>query len=156
MKYSALLISMVRAPVGDRYVIEEMRKNGHNLGGEQSGHIINLDHSTTGDGCLAALGVLQVMQETGKPLSQLNDLMQDVPQILVNSRVKTRIPLEEVEGYTELVTKIEKELGDRGRVFVRFSGTEPVVRVLLEGLDRKRIAAYAEEIASHLQGQLGK
>ena len=149
-------IQIVRTDVGDKYVVEEMRKNNYNLGGEQSGHIINLDHSTTGDGCLAALNILQVMQETGKKLSQLNDLMDDVPQILVNSRVKTRVPLEEVEGYTALIDKIEKELGDRGRVFVRFSGTEPVVRVLLEGLDRKRIAAYAEEIASHIQGQLGK
>ena len=149
-------IKIVRTDVGDKYVVEEMRKNDYNLGGEQSGHIINLDHSTTGDGCLAALNVLQVMQETGKKLSELNDLMDDVPQILVNSRVKTRVPLEEVEGYPELIDKIEKELGDRGRVFVRFSGTEPVVRVLLEGLDRKRIAAYAEEIASHLQSQLGK
>ena len=149
-------INLIRTDVGDKYVVEEMRKNGYNLGGEQSGHIINLDHSTTGDGCLAALGVLQVMQETNKPLSELNDLMQDVPQILVNSRVQTRVPLEKVDGYTAMIDKIEKELGDRGRVFVRFSGTEPVVRVLVEGLDRKRIAAYAEEIATHLQGQLGK
>ena len=149
-------IKIVRTDVGDKYVVEEMRKNDYNLGGEQSGHIINLDHSTTGDGCLAALNVLQVMQETGKKLSELNDLMDDVPQILVNSRVKTRVPLDEVDGYPELIDKIEKELGDRGRVFVRFSGTEPVVRVLLEGLDRKRIAAYAEEIAAHLQSQLGK
>jgi phosphoglucosamine mutase len=96
------------------------------------------------------------MQETKKKLSELNDIVKDVPQVLVNARVKVRKDLEEISGYSELVSKIKAELGDRGRVFVRFSGTEPVVRVLVEGMDRQRISAYAEEIAQFLQNQLGR
>jgi phosphoglucosamine mutase len=149
-------ISLLRTDVGDKYVVEAMKKNGFVLGGEQSGHIINLENSTTGDGCLAALAVLSVMRESQKKLSELNDLLKDVPQVLVNTRVKTRKELSEVPGYTELVAKIRAELGDRGRVFVRYSGTEPVVRVLVEGHDRHRIAAYAEQIAQFAQQQLGR
>lgn len=149
-------IKVVRTDVGDKYVVEEMRANGYNIGGEQSGHLINLNHSTTGDGCIAALGVLAVMREQQKPLSELNDVMVDVPQVLVNTRVKSKTDLASVPGYNELIKKVKAELGDRGRVFVRFSGTEPVVRVLVEGMDRRRISAYAEEIANHLQLHLGK
>lgn len=149
-------LNLVRTDVGDKFVVDEMKRNGYNLGGEQSGHIINLDNSTTGDGCLAALAVLAVMQETKQPLSALNDLVRDVPQVLVNTRVKIRKELVELEGYEDLIKKIQAELGDRGRVFVRYSGTEPVVRVLVEGQDRQRISAYAEEIANFVQNQLGR
>lgn len=141
-------IKLVRTDVGDKYVVDEMRKNGYNLGGEQSGHLINLDHSTTGDGCMAALGVMAVMQATQKRLSVLNDLMDDVPQVLVNARVKEKTPLEEIDGYIELMKKIRDQLGPSGRAFVRYSGTEPLLRVLVEGKDRKRIASFAEEIAA--------
>lgn len=147
-------IKVVRTDVGDKYVVEEMRKNGHVLGGEQSGHIIFLEHSTTGDGCIAALNVLAVMKRTGLTLSQLNEKMVDFPQVLINTRVRRREDLDKVNGYAELIASIESQLSGDGRVFVRFSGTEPVVRVLVEGPDRKAIARHAEEIASLLEREL--
>lgn len=148
-------IDVVRTSVGDKYVVEEMRKNGYMVGGEQSGHIICLEHSTTGDGCVAALNVLAVMRSEGQPLSELNDLMDDVPQVLINSKVKIKKPLDDIKGYRELEESIKDKLKGEGRVFVRFSGTEPVVRVLVEGPDKRRIAQYAEELANFLQVNLG-
>lgn len=147
-------IQVVKVGVGDKYVVEEMRKNGYNLGGEPSGHIIFLNHTTTGDGCVAALNVLSVMKEVGKPMSELNRIIEDVPQVLVNCKVKHRKELESISGYNSLVKKISDQLKNEGRVFVRFSGTEPVVRVMVEGPDRKQISAYAEEIAGFLQQHL--
>ncbi len=147
-------IKVVKTDVGDKYVVEEMCKNGYNLGGEQSGHIIFLDHSTTGDGCIAALSVLAVMKQTGKKMSELNKIVEDVPQILINCRVKKRIELNEIPGYSAMIKRIEDELDDKGRVFIRFSGTEPVVRVLVEGVDKMKINAYANEIANFLDGAL--
>ena len=147
-------IKVVRTDVGDKYVVDEMRKNGYCLGGEQSGHIIFLDYSTTGDGCIAALNVLAVMKRTGQSLSELNEEMQDVPQVLVNTRVRRREELSKIPGYTALVQEIEKKIEGEGRLFVRFSGTEPVIRVLLEGPDRQAISKYAEQIASLLEKEL--
>ena len=147
-------ISVVRTGVGDKYVVEEMRKNGYMLGGEQSGHIIFLEHTTTGDGCIAALNVLAVMKQTGLKLSELNEQMEDVPQVLINTRVRRREPLDQIPGYTDLVREIETKLNGEGRVFVRFSGTEPLIRVLVEGPDRKAIAKFAEEIAGFLEREL--
>ncbi|WP_374035868.1 phosphoglucosamine mutase [Bdellovibrio bacteriovorus] len=147
-------IKLVKTGVGDKYVVEEMRKNGYNLGGEQSGHIIFLDHTTTGDGCIAALSVLAVMKQTGKKMSDLNHVFEDVPQILINCRVKRRAELSELAGYNELIRGIEKKLAGNGRVFVRFSGTEPVIRVLVEGTDKNQITHFAEEIASFLEKEL--
>jgi phosphoglucosamine mutase len=149
-------IKLVRTDVGDKYVVEEMRKHGYSLGGEQSGHIICLDNSTTGDGCMAALDVLAVMRATGKKLSELSDVMTDVPQVLINTRVKHKTDLKSLQGYDELTEKIKDRLKGQGRIFVRYSGTEPVVRVLVEGLDKQAIAAYAEEISNFLQAHLGK
>jgi len=147
-------IRVVKVGVGDKFVVEEMRKNAYNLGGEQSGHVIFLDHSTTGDGCVAALSVLAVMKQTGKKMSELNRMIEDVPQVLINCRVKKRTELSEISGYAALIKKIEGQLKDEGRIFVRFSGTEPVVRVLVEGLDKMQISAYAEEIAQFLEKEL--
>lgn len=147
-------IKLVLTGVGDKYVVEEMRKNGYNLGGEQSGHIIFLDHTTTGDGCIAALSVLAVMKQTGKKMSDLNMVFEDVPQVLINCRVKRRLPVDEINGYNDLIARIEKELKGSGRVFVRFSGTEPVIRVLVEGPDKIKISQYAEEIARLLEKEL--
>ncbi|HEY1080274.1 MAG TPA: phosphoglucosamine mutase [Bdellovibrio sp.] len=147
-------IKLVKTGVGDKYVVDEMRKNGYNLGGEQSGHIIFLDHTTTGDGCIAALSVLAVMKQTGKKMSELNRVFEDVPQTLINIRVKRRIELPEIAGYNDLIRSIEKKLNGDGRVFVRFSGTEPVIRVLVEGPDKAQISQYAEEIASFLEKEL--
>jgi phosphoglucosamine mutase len=148
-------IQVVRTDVGDKRVVEEMRKNGYNLGGEQSGHIIHLDHSTTGDGCVAALNVLQVMQEEGKPLSQLHDVMQDMPQVLINTKISQKIPLDEIEGYNSMIVAMQQQLGAEGRIFIRYSGTEPLIRVLVEGFDKKRISTFAEEISRFLQKKLG-
>jgi phosphoglucosamine mutase len=147
-------IQVVRTDVGDKYVVEEMRRGGYVLGGEQSGHIILLDHSTTGDGCIAALNVLAVMKRTGLKLSQLNEKMEDMPQVLVNTRVRRREELSRIKGYKELIARIEGELQGDGRVFVRFSGTEPLVRVLVEGSNRAMISRQAEEIAGFLEKEL--
>jgi phosphoglucosamine mutase len=147
-------IKLVKTDVGDKYVVEEMKKNGYNLGGEQSGHIIFLDHTTTGDGCVAALAVLAVMKQTGKKMSELNHVFEDVPQVLINCRVKKRTNLNEISGYAELIQKIEGKLKGEGRVFVRFSGTEPVIRVLVEGMNKEKTTQYAEEIASFLEKEL--
>lgn len=147
-------IKLVKTDVGDKYVVDEMRRNGYNLGGEQSGHIIFLDHTTTGDGCIAALSVLAVMRQTGKKMSELNHVFEDVPQVLINCRVKRRTELSEIVGYNDLIRSIEKKLNGDGRVFVRFSGTEPVIRVLVEGSNKTHISQFAEEIASFLEKEL--
>jgi phosphoglucosamine mutase len=147
-------INVIKVNVGDKYVVEELRRSGGNLGGEQSGHIIFLDHSTTGDGCVAALNVLAVMRESKKRLSDLQSWIEEVPQILINVRVKKRAPLNEIKGYKELVEKVTAELGEEGRVFIRFSGTEPVIRILVEGPDRLRIHDHAQEIAQLLEKEL--
>lgn len=146
-------VRVVKTGVGDKYVVEEMRKNGYNLGGEQSGHIIFLDHTTTGDGCVAALNILAVFKQSGKKMSELK-VFDDVPQVLINCRVKRRVELDSIAGYKELVKDIEQNLAGEGRVFVRFSGTEPVVRVLVEGHDKKAITSFAESIANFLTKEL--
>jgi phosphoglucosamine mutase len=139
--------SVVRTAVGDRYVVEAMRSGGYSFGGEQSGHLIFLDHATTGDGIVAALQVLAIMVEEGKPLSELaSKAMQRVPQVLENATFVTRLPLEKMEKTRLTVDRIEKVLGDRGRILVRWSGTEPKLRVMVEGEDARQIGAYALEI----------
>lgn len=148
-------IYVVRTDVGDKNVVEAMRQQGYTLGGEQSGHIIHLDHSTTGDGCVAALNVLAVMRSEGKPLSELKNIMEDMPQVLINTRVRQRKDLSSIKGYDSLIKDVEGQLKGQGRVFVRFSGTEPVIRVLVEGPDRLQINRQAEEIAKFLQKELG-
>ena len=153
-KMRELGITTVKTNVGDKYVVEEMRKNNFNLGGEQSGHIIFLDHSTTGDGTVAALNVLSVLKETGQKMSQLSAVFTDVPQVLINCRVRRRQPLEEIKGYKDLLTEKEKELKGEGRLFIRFSGTEPLIRILVEGPDKTKITAIAEEMASFLEKEL--
>jgi phosphoglucosamine mutase len=147
-------ITVIKTGVGDKYVVEEMRKNGYNVGGEQSGHVIFLDHTTTGDGCVAALSVLAVMKETGKKMSELSHLIVDVPQVLINCRVKQRKELKEIPGYTAMIASVEKRLNGEGRVFVRFSGTEPVIRILVEGPDKIKINEFAEEIAALVEKEL--
>jgi phosphoglucosamine mutase len=146
---------LVRVQVGDRYVVEEMRNHGYNFGGEQSGHLVFLDHMTTGDGVLGALQVLTVMLETGKPLSELRRVMTRYPQVLVNLKVKEKRPLAELPIVTTLIGNIERQLGGDGRVLVRYSGTEPKVRVMVEGTDESAIRSYAEEIARALETACG-
>lgn len=147
-------IYVVRTDVGDKNVVESMRQNGYSLGGEQSGHIIHLEHSTTGDGCVAALRVLAVMRSENRPLSELKNTMEDLPQVLINTRVGTRKNLESLSGYKKLIEAAESKLKGQGRIFVRFSGTEPVIRVLVEGPDKIQIGRLAEEIAKYLQSEL--
>lgn len=149
-------INVVKTGVGDKYVVEEMRKNNFNLGGEQSGHIIFLDHTTTGDGCVAALNVLAVVKQTGVKMSELNRIFEDVPQVLINLRVKKKADLDTVPGYTKLVDSITAKLKGEGRVFIRFSGTEPVIRILVEGPDKRLINEYAAELAEFIESHLSK
>ena len=140
-------IDMVRTAVGDRYVVERMRADGYNFGGEQSGHMIFLDHNTTGDGILTALQVLAVMVREGRPLEELAGIMESFPQVLVNVRVSRRADLDSLPEFRTQCVKVQQALGDNGRLLVRFSGTEPVVRVMLEGEDEDRIRQLADETA---------
>jgi phosphoglucosamine mutase len=141
---------LVRTAVGDRYVVEEMRRSRYNFGGEQSGHLIFLDHATTGDGVVAALAVLAIMLEEQTPLSRLASVMTRYPQVLVNIAVAEKRPLEGLPGVSALIARFEKELGEDGRVLVRYSGTERKARVMVEGPDEGRIQIYATEIADAL------
>jgi phosphoglucosamine mutase len=141
---------VVRTQVGDRYVVEEMRRNGYNLGGEQSGHLVFLDHATTGDGVVAALRVLAIMAREGRPLSELATVMTRTPQVLVNTAVDRKIPLDQLPDVQKLIAEIERELGDDGRVLVRYSGTEAKARVMIEGIDESRIRLWAEDLAGAL------
>jgi phosphoglucosamine mutase len=138
---------MIRTAVGDRYVVEAMRTGGYSFGGEQSGHLIFLDHATTGDGIVAALQVLAAMLEENKPLSELaSAAMQRVPQVLENATFQARLPLEAMGRTQRAIGRIERELGDRGRILVRWSGTEPKLRVMVEGEDLGAITTYAKEL----------
>lgn len=147
-------IYVVRTDVGDKNVVEAMRKQNYSLGGEQSGHIIHLEYSTTGDGCVAALNVLAVMRSENKKLSELKEIMEDVPQVLINTRVAQRKDLTSLSGYQKMIESAEAQLKGEGRIFVRFSGTEPLIRVLVEGRDKQQIARLAEEISKYLQSEL--
>jgi phosphoglucosamine mutase len=132
-------IKLVRAPVGDRYVVEAMRAGGYNFGGEQSGHLVFLDHATTGDGVLAALQFLSIMVESGKKASELGTELVVYPQLLHNVRMKHRVPLESMKGFRKAQADFEKALGSRGRILVRYSGTEPLLRIMAEGENRAEI-----------------
>jgi len=143
---------LVRAAVGDRYVVEAMREGGYRFGGEQSGHLIFLDHATTGDGTLAALRVLDVMVGEGRPLSEIaGKAMVRYPQVLVNFPVANRRPLEELPEVGRAISSVEGVLGPEGRVVVRYSGTELKARVMIEGADEGEIRAHADEIARVMQ-----
>lgn len=137
---------MVRTQVGDRYVVETMRAKGYNFGGEQSGHLVFLDHNTTGDGTLAALQLLAIMIKKNKPLSELATIMSTFPQVLHNVRMASKIAPEHIPGFPEALEKAEQKLGNRGRILVRASGTEPVIRVMTEGEDEQEIATIAQEL----------
>ena len=148
-------ISLTRVQVGDRFVVEEMVRGGHQLGGEQSGHIVFLEHGTTGDGLVTALGVLAVMVETGKPLSVLRRVMQRLPQRLVNVRVRERRELSTLPAVQRVIDRVSEDLGSRGRVLVRYSGTEPLVRIMVEAEQVAQVERYCEEIAEALRESVG-
>jgi phosphoglucosamine mutase len=140
--------TLVRTQVGDRYVVEAMRAGGYNLGGEQSGHLVFLDHASTGDGILGALQVLALMLRTGKPVSALaEEAMQRVPQILENVTLPNRKALEDMPRLAALTASVTKTLGGDGRVLVRWSGTEPKLRIMLEGPREDRIREWAKDLA---------
>lgn len=149
-------IKCEKTKVGDRYVLENMLENDYLIGGEQSGHLIFLEHATTGDGELSALKLLCVMKQTGKKLSELADVMQMFPQVLINVRVsdfgKARFPRD--KEIQNAIKSAEKELGNDGRVLVRVSGTEPLVRVMIEGKDEEKINILAQEIAQVVKERL--
>jgi phosphoglucosamine mutase len=134
--------------VGDRYVVERMREGGFNVGGEQSGHLVFLDWATTGDGTCSALQVLNILLETGKPLSELKRCMTRLPQVLVNSAVKEKRPLEKMPAVQKRIKEIEAGLKGRGRVLVRYSGTENKVRVMLEGENEAALKGWADELVA--------
>jgi len=149
-------IRVVKTQVGDRYVHEEMLKLGANLGGEQSGHLLFPDHAPTGDGILSALAVLAVMRETGERLASLATCMRKFPQVLVNVPVTRKPPIDSLAGVTERIRAFEREMDGSGRILVRYSGTEPLARVMIEGADDRRIRAMADELASAIRSELDR
>jgi phosphoglucosamine mutase len=148
----ALGVDFRRARVGDRYVLELLRATGGRLGGETSGHLICLDKTTTGDGLISALQVLCVMKQSGQTLAALTASMARYPQKLVNVRVGQKIDLRNSRPIQNAVTRAEEQLGGRGRVVLRASGTEPVVRVMVEGEDGAEVDRLADDIAASVRG----
>ena len=147
-------IGVVKTQVGDRYVHEEMLRIGANLGGEQSGHLLFPDYAPTGDGILSALSILAVMRETGEPLASLATCMRKFPQVLVNVAVSRKPPMESLPGVTERVRAFESELDGTGRILVRYSGTESLARVMIEGADDARIRVMADELAATIRREI--
>jgi phosphoglucosamine mutase len=147
-------INTTKTAVGDRYVVEEMLRGGYNLGGEQSGHIVFLDYNTTGDGLLTGLQLLNIIKETGKPLSELKQIMTKYPQILVNVRVADKTKLAGNAAIEQVVKDVEAELVGNGRVLVRPSGTEPIVRVMAEGPDEAQLQQLVDRIAQVVEREL--
>ncbi len=147
-------LALVRTPVGDRYVVEHMRNHGFNLGGEQSGHIILSDFTTTGDGLIAALQCLAVLVETGRPVSEAARLFEPFPQTLRNVRFANESPLE-AAAVKKAITEGESRLGSDGRILVRLSGTEPLVRVMAEGADEALVARVVDDIADVVEANAG-
>ncbi|MFQ5902447.1 MAG: phosphoglucosamine mutase [Candidatus Binatia bacterium] len=148
-------IKVVRTTVGDRYVLEEMLRGKYNLGGEQSGHLLFLDHNTTGDGCLTCLQLLAIMVEKGQRLGELKRVMTRLPQVLLNVGVREKKDISRLPRVRHKIAAVEKELGGCGRILVRYSGTEPLARVMLEGEDEERIRQMAHEIAEEIRSHLG-
>ncbi len=146
---------VLRTAVGDRYVVEEMRRTGAMLGGEQSGHIVFREYITTGDGIITALQVLAIMKRNGVSLSRLARQIKLMPQILLNIPVREKEPLETLSGFQDQMEKVENTLGENGRLLVRYSGTEPLLRIMLEGPDPDQIRTFAEELAGTVRRQLG-
>jgi phosphoglucosamine mutase len=140
-------VTLLRTPVGDRYLLERMLAEGYNFGGEQSGHFIFLDHNTTGDGLISALQMISLMKRTGKPLSELAQAMSAVPQILLNIKVKQKPKLESVPEIDRAIRESERRLNGSGRVLVRYSGTEPLLRIMVEGERDSLIKEVAEDLA---------
>jgi phosphoglucosamine mutase len=149
-------VRVIKSGVGDRYVVHELKKGGFQLGGEQSGHIIFLDHNTTGDGTLAALQTISVLIKKNIPLSKAKKIFTAFPQVLSNVKVKRKEDFSTVPKLNDCIERIRKELSDQGRVLVRYSGTENLARVMVEGQDYEKIKIYAADIAEQIQVNLGQ
>lgn len=147
-------LTLERAPVGDRYVVEQMLAGGYALGGEQSGHIVFLEHGTTGDGLVTALAVLGLLVESGQSLSRARRVMRRFPQMMVNVPVTERHDLDSLPAVRRIIADVSQRLGRRGRVLVRYSGTEPLVRVMVEGEERSQVERFVQEIAAILREHL--
>ncbi|CAE6766290.1 phosphoglucosamine mutase [Nitrospira defluvii] len=148
-------IQLMRTPVGDRYLMERMLADGYNFGGEQSGHFIFLDHNTTGDGLISALQILSLMKRTGKPLSELAKAMTAVPQILLNVKVKHKPDLNQIPDIQQAIKTAEATLNGSGRVLVRYSGTEALLRIMVEGERDSTIREVADHLASIVRARIG-
>jgi phosphoglucosamine mutase len=148
--------TLIRTKVGDRYVMEAMRKGDHVLGGEQSGHLIFRDSSTTGDGVLAGLKFLEIMVEQGRRASELRQTMERLPQLVINVKVKSKVPFENLKEFQKALKQVEKKLDGKGRVLVRYSGTESLARVMVEGENRDEIEAMAHELSHELTKSIDK
>lgn len=148
-------IRVVRTQVGDRYVMEEMIRNNYNLGGEQSGHVIFLDYNTTGDGLITALQVLTLVQKTGKRLSELASCMKTFPQKLVNIKVREKKPLETLDDLNKVIRESEKRLEGRGRIVVRYSGTEALLRIMVEGETHEEIEQIIDTVSDAVNKNIG-
>ncbi len=148
-------IKVVKTKVGDRYVMGAMQSGDYVLGGEQSGHIIFLEYGTTGDGIISGLQVVDLIKRSGKKLSELAKCMDRFPQVLINVDVKEKKDIEELASVVEVINDVEKELGDRGRTLVRYSGTENLCRILVEGEDEAKVRELASKIASAVREELG-
>lgn len=151
----AMGIKVVRTSVGDRYVIQAMRTSGYNLGGEQSGHLIFLDYNTTGDGILAALQVLSMLREKNQPLSMAKQVFTPFPQVLTNVKVKQKKDFSQIPTIANSIRKIEKELGGRGRLVLRYSGTEMLARIMVEGENHDRLKSMSDSLANEIGKYLG-
>ena len=149
-------LNLVQTKVGDRYVLEEMLKNGYNIGGEQSGHIIFLDYNPTGDGILTSLMLIKSILEEGKKASELGETVKLYPQVLINSKVNAnkKYDYDKDKDIKNAIEKLEKEFAGNGRVLIRPSGTEPLVRVMIEGEDQEYITKKAKEIAKLIEEKL--
>jgi phosphoglucosamine mutase len=148
-------IRMLRAPVGDKYVLEQMLSTGATLGGEQSGHIIFSGRSTTGDGLLTALLVLDIIHRSGKSLAELTAELKNFPQVIVNVRVREKKPLESISTVAASIAAAEQALAGTGRVVIRYSGTEALARVMIEAEDHAQMTHHANAIADAIRAELG-
>ncbi|MBS1267198.1 MAG: Phosphoglucomutase/phosphomannomutase [Candidatus Woesearchaeota archaeon] len=146
---------VVRVKNGDRYVIDEMLKKGYNLGGEQSGHIIFFDYSMTGDGTIASLKILRIMKKSGRTLSDLSSCMKKFPQKLINVDVNSKPDFSKINGFNRAIKSVESKLGDSGRTLIRYSGTQNILRIMIESEDKALIADMAKELADIVKKEIG-
>src|SRR6185436_5022505 len=153
--FRAVAIRLVRTDVGDKYVLDELLKLGASLGGEQSGHIILPELSLAGDGMITALSLLRALRESQKTLAEMTAGFKQYPQILVNVRVREKVPFAELTAARAVVAEVEELLSQKGRLLLRYSGTEPLARVMIEGENQKQIEEYATRIARAIESEIG-